>query len=349
MRLLYLGDASGTSRHRVAALRRLGCRVDLIDPRACFGHSAFAEMWIWRCGSFGMESLVRRYVLSRLRRERYDICIVNHGELVGPSLLHELRGRVGAILNFNLDNPFVGRDNRRWRLFWHAARHYDLIATPRATSAEAGERAGLPMARFFQTADEVVHRPRVGGIALDRRLRTDVAFVGTWFPERGAFITQLLDAGLNVRIFGPNWHKSPEFARLKSVVAMSGPLDDRAYVAALRGSRILLGLLSAGNEDQHTTRSMEVPAVGSLLCARRTDEHRQLYREGEEAVFWDDAGECARHCRDLLANPERLAAIAAAGARRQAASDNWNEILLRKLIDATLARASRHTATGQAA
>ncbi len=41
-----------------------------------------------------------------------------------------------------------------------------------------------------------------------------------------------------------------------------------------------------------------------------------MYVDGEEAVFFDDADECADRCLELLKEPERIAAIAAAGRRR---------------------------------
>lgn len=349
MKVLYLGTDSGTSLHRVAAMRRMGCVVDLINPDEAFGKSRYVTAWIWRTGGLGLEAIVRRHVLSRLRHERYDICIVNHPEVIGRSLIEALRPNVGALLHFNCDNPFVTRDRRRWAMFLPTAPLYDLHSTPRISTAEEGERRGLAMYRHVQTADEVVHRPRPE-TELDRaRFSSDVAFVGTWMPERGPFVVRLLEAGIRVRIFGANWHKAPEYARLRESVVIPRELGDDDYVRAIQYGRIVLGFVSLANHDLHTKRSHEVPAIGSLLCARRTSQHSELYREDEEAVFWDTMDECAEKCRALFANPERIAAIAAAGARRQAASDNWNEILMRKLIDATLDRAGRGQAMGYAA
>lgn len=341
MKLLYLGDFDGTSGHRREALRRLGWDVDAIDPRACFNNSHYAEAWIWHAGSIGMESIVRRYVLAKMRHDRYDICIVNHGELVGPSLVRALRSHVGAILHYNGDNPFVTRDHRRWRLVLKALPLFDLCATPRISTAEEGARRGLRMHRFVQTADEAVHKPRPFDATDRARYGSDVSFIGTWMPERGPFVARLLDAGVQVRIFGGNWHKAPEYERLKSSIVIPAVLGDEDYVRAIQYAQIALGFVSAANQDFHTKRSTEVPALGTLLCAKRTDQHSELYREDEEAVFWDDMDECAAKCVALTAAPDRLAAIAAAGAARQQASPHWNERLMSTLIDEALAAAGR--------
>lgn len=343
MKALYLGDLDGTSRHRSEALKRLGWELDIIDPRACFGNSRFAEMWIWHAGSVGMESLVRRYVLDRMKHDRYDVCVVSHGELVGPSLLRALRPRVGALINYNGDNPFVARDHNRWRLFRKAMHLYDLHGTPRVSTAEEGERLGLNMLRFVHCADEVVHKPRPFSPEDQGRYGSDVSFIGTWMPERGPFVCGLLDAGVAIRIFGGNWHKAPEYERLKHAIVIPHLLGDEDYVRAIQYAKIALGFVSIANKDFHTGRSTEVPSIGTLLCAMRTDQHMELYREDQEAVFWDDMDDCAAKCRQLIANPDRIATIAAAGAARQAASPHWNEIVMTRLIDEALAIAGRRS------
>jgi dsDNA-binding SOS-regulon protein len=64
-------------------------------------------------------------------------------------------------------------------------------------------------------------------------------------------------------------------------------------------------MLSKGNRDMHTTRSSEIPFIGSAFCAERTEEHSMMFREGEEAAFWDDAKECAEACQSLLRDEPR--------------------------------------------
>ncbi len=94
-----------------------------------------------------------------------------------------------------------------------------------------------------------------------------------------------------------------------------------------------LGLLSKGNRDLHTTRSLEIPALGGLLCAERTSEHLHLYVEGEEALFWADAAECAAVCRDILEDEPRRLKIAAAGHARSIANGNHNEVVMNSVFE----------------
>lgn len=336
MKVLYIGPDGGTCRQRRLALERLGHAVRVVDPFAALPRNRWIRAWSFRTGALGLSPLVERSVLARAGDGDFDVALVDSGELVGPGLVRLLKRRAGRVINYNPDHPFAARDGRRWRLFLKALPHYDLFITPRRSSAEAAVQAGAR--RVLQTdfaADELVHRPRELDPAARARFASEVAFVGTWMPERGPFLARLVEAGVPLKIFGPRWSKAPEYPVLEPHV-VEGELDGEAYADAIRGAKIAIGLLSKGNEDLHTTRSLEIPALGVLLCAERTADHLAMYREGQEAVFFDDADECAAQCLALLRAPERIAAIAAAGLRRVRENRAFNEPLMAGFLEAAL-------------
>ena len=82
----------------------------------------------------------------------------------------------------------------------------------------------------------------------------------------------------------------------------------------------------------HTQRSLEVPYLGGLLCAERTTEHLKLYCEGEEAVFWADADECAAVCLKLLADEPRRQEIARRGQARCIENGTLNEPIMAHIL-----------------
>jgi hypothetical protein len=330
MRILYLGPRSGTSLHRFHALKRLGHDADIIDPRPPILAATQGSRWTVFTGALGVSGLVRSWLQRGLAGRRYDLAIVDGGELIGPDLMPLLRSAARAVINYNPDNPYVARDGRKWRLFLKALPHYDLVVTPRASSAEQAAQAGArKVLQVSFAADEVVHRPP--DPPRDRSLR--VVFVGTWMPERGPFLLELLSRGVPLGIFGPGWRKAPEFGALGPHV-QDRYLDDGPYVSTIASAKIGLALLSVGNQDLHTTRSLEIPAIGTLLCAERTADHCAMYREDQEAVFWSSAEECAAQCLKLLADPTRIAAIARAGYERSLKNGFFNEALLVRMIEA---------------
>ncbi len=137
-------------------------------------------------------------------------------------------------------------------------------------------------------------------------------------------------------IIGPNWHKAPEWPALRSAWK-GGTTQGDDYAKAIQCARVNIGLLSKGNRDLHTTRSLEIPALGGLLCAERTTEHLELYAEGTEALFWDDVRECANVCRWALDHEEERKRIAVAGQRRSIANEFRNEAVMREILGSAFA------------
>ena len=166
--------------------------------------------------------------------------------------------------------------------------------------------------RVYFSYDPIAHAPTAGGVPAKKH---DAIFVGSWMPERGPFALAVLRAGLDLKIVGNDWPRSSEWPALKE--HWLGPsVYGRSYVEAIESAHVAVGLLSKGNRDLHTTRSVEVPFIGSAaFCAERTSEHMEMYREGVEAVYWETPRECAAVCRQLLedpAEPGRMAARAKA-------------------------------------
>lgn len=336
MKILYIGPRSGTAEHRIHALERLGHQVTVVDADGALPFRRFVDIWCFHTGSFGLNWFIKRYILSQVKGLTFDLVFVDHGEEIGPATVVAFRKIAKLVVNYNQDNPYVPRDGLRYRLFLKALPYYDLIATHRLSSAQAARRAGARrVLQVREAADEVVHRP----IALtdeDRaRYSAQVAFIGTWMPERGPFMLRLVERGVPLRIYGGRWNKAPEYEKLRPYIVL-GNLEGDDYVKAIRGAQIALGLLSKGNEDLHTTRSFEIPAIGTLFCAERTTDHLDMYREGEEAVFFDGPDECADRCLSLLAQPERINQIAAAGLSRVRRNGDFNEKLLTRILDAAL-------------
>jgi len=340
MKILYIGPDSGTCRQRRHALERLGHDIFSIDPIPGSPFRSKVQAWSFKTGAFGLEQPVRLRVLAAIGDRRFDLALVDGGEMIGPALARALKTKAPATVLFNLDHPFSPRDGARWRLVHKALPLYDLFATPRQASADAARRAGIRnVMRMDFAADEVVHRPLVLTPEDHQRYDADVVFVGVWMPERGPFMARLIERGVPLRIHGPRWEKAPEYPIIRPHLA-DGYVAGDAYAKAIQGGKIALGLLSKGNEDLHTTRSLEIPAMGVLFCAERTSDHLRMYRDGEEAVFWRDADDCADQCLALLADPGRIETIAAAGHRRVIANKAFNEPLMTRVIAETLAAAS---------
>ena len=165
-------------------------------------------------------------------------------------------------------------------------------------------------------------------------LESEVLFIGTWMPERGPFLARLLELDVPLSIYGLRWQKAPKWNLLRKAWRGPGLYIDQDYAAAIRAAKVNIGLLSKkGNRDQSTTRSFEIPALGGVLCAERTNEHLSLYEDEQRAVFWSNSEECAEKCRLLLENNVLREAIKERGRRRCFANGTMNEVVLQKIAD----------------
>lgn len=333
-RILYLGVQSGTCLDRAHALRRLGYEVDHLDLRLMLPATVWVDRITWRIGGHCFTPWLVPRLRASLRGKRYDLCLVDGGEWVTGPIVRVLREHALKVINYNIDDPTGPRDGARFKAYRSAIALHDLAVVMRPDNVDELRALGMPRAmHVYRSSDEVSHAPRPISEADARQWRSDILFLGTWMPERGPFLLALIQAGLPLTIRGPNWEKAPEWAQLKPY--WKGPAiggDD--YARAIQCARISIGLLSKGNRDLHTTRSMEIPSLGGLLCAERTTEHQQLYQEGAEAVFWSNTQECVSACRALLQNDALCEQIRAAGQARHLASPNRNERMLARVIEA---------------
>jgi len=331
--ILFIGRNSGTSLHRARALRRVGCDVFIIDPFAFLWHNRLVGMWSWHTGGLLLENYVMRSVLRNIPERKFDLVYVDGGDLVGPSLVRELKNRFGTVINYNIDDPYGRRDGQRWKLHLRSVPLYDLIVVVRECNVREAYAAGAQKVfRTYMSADEIAHSPRDIREQECREWATEVAFVGTWMPERGPFLARLVDLGVPLSIYGLRWRKAREWSVLRSCWRGPGLYDDREYAKVIQCAKVSLGLLSRGNRDLSTTRSFEIPSLGGVLCAERTSEHMQLYQENEEAVFWSSPEECAQKCAELLGDEQRRSHLSVAGRRRCLRNGTTNESVLRQVL-----------------
>lgn len=341
MRILYIGRLSGTCLDRADALRRLGHELLHINVREFMPRTIWVDWVTWRLGGGWFAPWVNHGLRARLGAQTFDLAYVDCGEWIEASTFELLRRYAPLVVNYNIDDPFGPRDGARMQAYRNNAHRYDLCVVMRDENVvEAREHKVRNVLRVYRTADEISHSPRSLSPADRERFKADVLFLGTWFPERGPFLLELVKRGVPLTIRGHKWSKAPEWKQLKPHWKGDSLFGDD-YARAIQCAKVNLELLSKDNRDLHTTRSLEVPALGGLLCAQRTTEHLAMYKEGSEALFWDDADECAKVCAKILADEDLRERIATAGHARIRKNGHYNEVVMREILECTAAIAVR--------
>jgi hypothetical protein len=210
-----------------------------------------------------------------------------------------------------------------------------VVVVRKESETECIKLGAKQVTRVLRSYDEVMHKPFDQVTDIPLSFRSDVAFIGTWMrheKKREEIFLELIKNDVPFRIWGDRWHKSSHWEVLKPFYAGKA-LSGRDYVAAIQGAKVCLGLLSKGNRDLHTQRTLEIPYAGGLFCAERTVEHQEIYKEGVEAMFWSDAKECAAVCKQLLDDDHLRESIRLAGMKKVRAIGVGNEDICQKIIN----------------
>jgi spore maturation protein CgeB len=241
-----------------------------------------------------------------------ELVIVSKGAYVFPKTLRRLKSLGARVVNYATDDPFNDRNADGW--LQDSIPEYDLYACTKRAIMSDVRAAGCDRTAFVRFAyNPDLHFPERATTAVEAdAFSSDVAFVGTADRDRWPYLDALISIpGLRLALYGSNWDRQPErFRRLARGMAIG-----RDYRLALSGTKIALGLLRSENRDGHTMRTFEIPACAAFLCAQRTAEHEEIFRDGTEAVFFEDPDDLKSKISRYLTDDETRLRISKAGLR----------------------------------
>lgn len=338
MKILFLGEIGRgqTSHMRLRALERLGHEVRGVHTVEPWSEASWlarhAQKRLQR-GSVVNE--INRRVLTAARDFKPDLVWAEKQEFLTLETLRAVKA-TGARLAHYTPDPYFSLPWKRTRLMDQAMGAFDVLVFCKRYEQAQYEALGKPLVYMPLGYCDEVHRPLPSD---DPRWSCSAGFLGGWEPRRERLLHAVAKSGVDLKIWGGYWdfladgrwslrrqvalgqlagkdhfsfHRDPAVA----AAHQGGEVYDDDYARALTGSRIGLGFLRTVVPDQHTTRTFEIPACGSMLLADRTDEHRALFEEGKEAEFFGSEEELVEKLKFYTANDTAREAIAQGGARR---------------------------------
>ena len=310
---------------RMRALTRLGHAVQGVNTIEPWENASWVKRQVQRHFSWGsVIDDVNCSVLNAARAFRPDLIWGEKQQFLRVGTLEALR-RLGARLVHFTPDPYFSLGWKRTLSMDKAIGCFDILVYCKSYERENYEALGKPLIYMPLGYCNEVHRPLTSD---DPRWTCAVGFLGGWEPRREHLLRMLAAAGIDLKIRGGYWEFLRDgkwtLRRQKILTQLAGSdgfrihsdeLLGRAlqggevyaddYARALSGAKIGLGLLRRVCPDQHTTRTFEIPACGSMLLGDRTNEHRDLFEEGTEAEFFSSTEELidkARfYCHDELA------------------------------------------------
>ena len=337
-KILFLGEIGPgqTSLMRMRAFMRMGHEVrgvHTIDP---WRRVSWLQRRLQRRLQRGsVVDEINRAVLDAARDFQPDLVWGEKQEYLRADTLHALRAQGARLAHFTPD-PYFSLYWKRTRLMDAAMGEFDVLVYCKRYEEAQYKALGKPLIYMPLGFCDEVHRPLPSS---DPRWHCAVGFLGGWEPRRDRLLHDVAASGADLKIWGGYWdflrdgkwtprrhiilrqlaggdawriHRDAVLAR-----AWQGDeVYDDDYARALTGSRIGLGFLRKVVPDQHTTRTFEIPACGSMLLADRTDEHQAFFSEGKEAEYFASSEELQDKLRYYAGHEDARKAMADAGYRR---------------------------------
>ena len=325
-----------TSLHRVHSLRSLGYEVTTIDS-ALSGKPNFSlrlSAYLFRKGfdvRLPDSDGIGEQLMHLAQVQQWDILWLEKALLIDGELLRQFKERAAKCTVIGYSPDDMNARHNQSAQFLSALPHYDYFITTKSYNVQELSQLGCPKCVFVGNAyDPEVFRPLDVAPADRDRLGGDVGFIGSFEIERAESMLHLAEGGVSVRVWGGGWER---FKKTHPSLRIEGrPLYGDDYARACGAFKINLCFLRKINRDLQTTRSVELPACGGFMLAERSEEHLELFSEGEEAEFLATDEELLEKCRRYLKDDEARVQLASAGLERCKSSGYDNASRIRHVL-----------------
>ena len=268
-------------------------------------------------------------ILSISHKFKPNLIFIIKGNYVFPSTITSLKRNLNAkIISWTADN-MIKKHNTSF-YFDKSISIYDIHFTTKSNAVKPLEKIGAKKVIFLNKAfSKYDHFP----VEYDSNYDFDVLFIGTAEKERFKTMKYLSINGIRVNIFGNSWSK--KYIGNHNLIIHRRPLLGEEYRKAIYSSKVTLCFLRKINDDLQTDRTMEIPACKGLMFAERTNEHKNLFKENKEAIFFDSNEELLKKIKFYLNNKSLADEIRKNGFERCIKSnydfDNMKDIILNEI------------------
>lgn len=302
---------------------KLGASVDKFEIQAPF-FEKIANNLIYKITSKFYPHLfsasLNNNLIIKAESTKADIILVFKGMYLYPSTVAALKSCTKLLVNYNPDHPFIfystgsGNSNISNSLeYYHIHFSYAKKIVAKFKSTLKKEAFHIPFG--FDDSLKSSSGSKV-------EFKNDFIFVGAWDRTREAFFNKLTDE--NIKIYGnPEWYSRTFLSPKVSKMFQGKPLLKEDFLQASKDSLGCINILREQNliENSHNMRTFEVPGYGGLLISQRTDEQMEFFKEGVEAIYFDNVDELKEKLLYLRQHSEIVEKIKTAAQLRSVRSN----------------------------
>ncbi len=258
-----------------------------------------------------------RRLAKRVKAEKIQALIACTWD-VHPEVLQDLGRSCARVLWWGDHAGSTGR--------WGVVNsHWDIVYVKDRDLCAKLLRVGVDARVMHEAANPMWHRP------VAEPVDQSLAFAGNLYGFRQVLVRRLLEAGEQVRVYGP---RAPRWILPSIQPAIVGE-----YVSGLDKSRAFGEALAVINNfclaegNALNCRAFEAAAAGALQLIEHRDAIRECFEPGREVLVWNTWDELLDHIARAKREPQSMRKIRQAGAARVLAEHTYQHRLVRVLQD----------------
>ena len=251
---------------------------------------------------------INRELVRVAEQHHPDVFVETGGHRILPSSVDRMRELGIATALWTIDAPVDFDPVLR------AAPHYDRVVCGGTEAVELLRGGGVGSAEWLPFACAPRHHHPVTISDGDRRrFGSDVAFVGSYYPNRAEVLRSLTE--LDLGIWGPGWDRLPSDDRL-ALKVRGGDVSPADWSKIYSAANIVV---VTHYQDGHTPCFQASPKVfESLACGAFVvvDDQKDvfsLFEDGRHLVRFRDPGDLLEQVRHWVERPDDRERIASAG------------------------------------
>jgi spore maturation protein CgeB len=314
MKILFIGskEKNGYSYYQFKILKKIYKSVDILELKNLNFIIKYLNILSWKYNFKFFDYIIYNSLQSSVKKN-YNFIYIHNENLIGEKSIKYLKKKCKKIFYYCPDNPFVNRDNQRWKLLKKNFHLFDLIIFMQKNRFKYAKKIGLTKISWIPPTFKIEEQKRLKiDFNTKKKYASDVILIATCFPERERLVLKLIENGVNIKIYGDKWQNSYVHKRYKKYF---GPKisDDKLYVKLIQSAKIAVCLPSYENDDDITNRSLEIPYIGTLLLAKKTKTHEEFFKNNKDAVFFTSFNDCLNKINFFLKNNNLRKVIAKNG------------------------------------
>lgn len=267
-----------------------------------------------------------KYYLSRIKYEKPDLLFIIKGETIFPKSLEIIKKENKIpIIAYIWDDPFYSyagqfSDDYRKNNFYMGMHLYDYIFVYDPYYVEEIKKHGISKVSYLPLATDTAKYKKVNLTEDEKQAYNfDVCFVGTPHPNRVKILENLTEFKLGV--FGNGWRKLYMFDKLPHYY--KGEAIGEKVLKIYSCSKIVLNVHDPEAKYGVNTRTFDILACGAFELVDYKQELENLFKVGEEIIYYKDSTDLKRLIRFYLNNLRECNNIAEKGKTKVLNSHTW--------------------------